>query len=154
MNLYRFDSELWLPRAREEVFEFFADARNLEKLTPAFLRFEVITPSPIRMQPGARIGYRLRVHGLPLRWESEITAWEPPHRLVDEQRRGPYRSWRHEHRFEEHDGGTLCVDEVDYSVPGGGLVHRLFVRRDVEAMFRFRRQKLIELFGDSQSGKF
>src|SRR4051794_31014227 len=129
MKLYRFDSELWLPQRREKVFEFFADARNLETITPEFLSFHVITPSPIRMQPGARIEYRLRVHGLPFRWESEITTWEPPRCFVDEQRRGPYRSWRHEHRFEEHGGGTRCIDEVVYAVPGGALFHRLFVRR-------------------------
>jgi ligand-binding SRPBCC domain-containing protein len=147
MTVHEFHSELWLPRPRAEVFPFFADARNLEAITPDWLHFEVLAPGPFEMRTGLRIDYRLRIHGLPLRWQSEITVWEPPHRFVDEQRRGPYRLWRHEHRFAERDGGTLCTDHVRYAVPGGGLVHRLFVRRDVERIFEFRRRKLAERFG-------
>ena len=144
--LFRLEAELWLPRPREEMFHFFADAFNLEALTPPWLHFEVLTPRPIQMRAGLRIDYRLRLRGLPLRWQSEITAWEPPHRFVDEQRRGPYRVWIHEHRLEERDGGTLTRDVVRYAVIGGGLVNALFVRPDVEKIFRFRQEKLRELF--------
>lgn len=147
---FHYDCELWLPRPVELVFPFFADARNLERITPPFLRFRVLTPEPIEMGVGTLIDYRLRVHGLPLRWRSEITAWDPPHRFVDEQRRGPYRKWHHEHTFEPRDGGTLAKDSVEYAVPGGALVDRLFVRRDVERIFAHRRRVLSELFGDSQ----
>jgi ligand-binding SRPBCC domain-containing protein len=147
MTIHELHSELWLPRPRAEVFPFFADARNLEAITPGWLRFQVLTPGPLEMRTGLRIDYRLRVHGLPLRWQSEITVWEPPQRFVDEQRRGPYRLWRHEHRFAERDGGTLCADHVRYAVPGGELVYRLFVRRDVERIFEFRRRRLTERFG-------
>jgi ligand-binding SRPBCC domain-containing protein len=130
----------------EEVFPFFADARNLEALTPPWLRFEVRTPAPIEMRAGALIDYRLRVHGLPLRWQSEITAWDPPHLFVDEQRRGPYRLWRHEHRFRADGDGTLVEDEVTYAVWGGGLVDALFVKRDLARIFAFRREALLAAF--------
>jgi ligand-binding SRPBCC domain-containing protein len=137
--------ELWLPLPREKVFPFFADAANLEAITPSFLNFVVLTPAPIVMRVGTRIDYNLRVHGLPLRWQSEITAWEPPHRFVDEQRRGPYRLWIHEHRFEERDGGTLCVDHVRYAVFGGRLIEKFFVRRDLGRIFAYRQSRIREL---------
>ena len=98
------------------------------------------------MKPGTLIDYELRVHGVPMRWQSEIAVWEPPWGFVDEQRRGPYRLWIHEHRFVEKDGGTLAVDEVRYAVPGGALINALFVARDVEKIFEFRTKKLKELF--------
>jgi ligand-binding SRPBCC domain-containing protein len=98
------------------------------------------------MHVGQRIDYRLRVRGVPIRWQSEITAWEPPHRFVDEQRRGPYRAWIHEHTFEAQDGGTLARDLVQYAVLGGALVNRLFVARDVERIFAFRSEMLREIF--------
>jgi ligand-binding SRPBCC domain-containing protein len=147
MRVHTFQDELWLPRPLEEVFPFFAEAGNLEILTPPWLRFEIITPRPIAMHAGALIDYRLRVHGVPIRWRSEITAWEPPRKFVDEQRRGPYRLWRHEHTFEARDGGTLCRDEVKYSAPFDFFSHRLLVRPDVERIFAYRREKLAELFG-------
>jgi len=96
------------------VFPFFAEARNLETLTPPWLKFEVLTPAPIVMRPGTLIDYRIRVHGLPIRWRTEITAWDPPHRFVDVQLHGPYTLWHHTHTFEERDGGTLCLDHVRY----------------------------------------
>ena len=146
MNPRLFESEIWLPRPVEEVFAFFADAGNLQALTPAWLDFTILTPNPIPMRPGTLIDYRLRLRGFPIRWRSEITAWEPPHRFVDQQRRGPYRLWVHEHRFEARDGGTQVVDAVRYAAPGGRLVDWLFVRRDVERIFQFRREALLALF--------
>lgn len=149
MTLYRLDTELWLPKPRLEVFPFFADAANLQRITPNWLSFEILTPKPIPMHVGAKIDYRLRVRGLPIRWQSEITAWEPPYRFIDEQRRGPYRIWKHEHRFEEKDGGTLCTDHIQYAVWGGALVNRLFVRRDVARIFEFRQVALKQIFAGS-----
>ena len=99
------------------------------------------------MHAGALIDYRLRVHGIPVRWRTKIGTWEPPQRFVDKQIRGPYRQWIHEHWFVEKDGGTLCNDEVRYAVWGGAVLNRLFVRRDVRAIFEFRRKKLLEMFG-------
>ena len=153
MKEFTFHSELWLPRRRDEVFPFFAEARNLETLTPPWLNFEVLTPPPIKLRAGARIDYRLRVHGLPLRWRTEITEWNPPHRFVDVQLRGPYTLWHHTHTFEERDGGTLCVDDVRYRPRGGTLMNRLFVRRDVESIFAFRRQRLARLFRENRRPK-
>lgn len=148
---YLLSSEIWLPRPREEVFAFFSDAFQLETLTPPWLKFEVLTPPPIELRAGATIDYKLRVHGLPLRWRSEITVWDPPHCFVDEQLRGPYRQWIHEHVFEERDGGTLSRDVVRYGVPGGPLMHALFVGRDVRKIFEFREKRLRELFGGEKS---
>jgi ligand-binding SRPBCC domain-containing protein len=142
-------TSLCLPRPLDEVFAFFADAHNLEILTPPWLRFEVLTPRPISLGVGVKIDYKLRVHGLPIRWQSEITAWEPPYRFVDQQLRGPYRVWRHEHRFREDPSGTVADDHVVYAVPGGALINRLFVARDVEKIFAFRSEKLREIFGQT-----
>ena len=146
---YDLHREQWFPRPLDEVFAFFADAGNLEAITPPWLGFEILTPRPIAMRPGALIDYRLRLRGLPVRWRTEISLWQPPHRFVDEQRRGPYREWRHEHTFAAVDDGTLVRDHVRYQVPGGRLVHELFVRRDVARIFDFRRDRLAQLLGDT-----
>jgi ligand-binding SRPBCC domain-containing protein len=130
----------------EQVFDFFSNATNLERITPPWIRFQVIAPAPIRMRQGLLIDYKLRIRGIPLRWQSEITVWEPQSYFVDEQRRGPYSFWRHEHRFEEVDGGTRVMDDVHYGVPGGRLVHAMLVRRDVQKIFGYRQQKLREIF--------
>ena len=144
--MFHFEDELWLPRGRNEVFPFFADARNLSEITPPWVQFQVLTPAPIVMQPGALIDYRIRVHGLPIRWRTEITEWDPPHRFVDVQLRGPYTLWHHTHMFEEQDGGTLCIDKVNYRPRGGAIINRLFVRKDVQRIFAYRRKRLLELF--------
>ena len=99
------------------------------------------------MSQGLKIDYKLRLRGLPVRWQSEITRWEPPALFVDEQRRGPYRLWVHEHRFREENGMTLAEDLVRYAVPGGWLVDRLFVRRDLRKIFDYRHSQLREAFG-------
>lgn len=129
----------------ESVFDFFADAGNLGKITPDWLQFEILTPGPISMATGTMIDYRIRLRGLPMRWRSEITLWEPPYRFVDEQRRGPYRSWIHEHRFVQRESGTDVIDEVRYSVHGGWLIEKLFVDRDLERIFDSRQERLAEL---------
>jgi len=146
MREFTLQTELWLPRPRSEVFPFFAEARNLEILTPPWLKFEVLTPAPIEMRAGALIDYRIRVHGIPIRWRTEITEWQAPCRFVDRQLRGPYTLWHHTHTFEERDGGTLCLDQVRYRPRGGALVNWLFVRRDVDRIFQFRQQRLRQLF--------
>jgi ligand-binding SRPBCC domain-containing protein len=151
MREHLFETELWLPCPRREVFAFFADAVNLQEITPPFLHFTVLTPAPIGMRAGAHIDYKLRIRGCPLRWRTLISAWEPPVRFVDEQVRGPYRRWIHEHRFAEKDGGTTVHDRVRYSVPGGALVNWFFVRRDVEKIFEFRKRELLKRFAASAS---
>jgi ligand-binding SRPBCC domain-containing protein len=151
MKEYSLQTELWLPRPRDEVFPFFAEARNLEATTPAWLRFEVLTPAPIAMRAGTLIDYRIRVHGIAIRWRTEIAEWQPPHRFVDVQLRGPYALWHQTHTFEERDGGTLCGDHVRYRPRGGVFMQWLFVRRDVEHIFVHRQQRLKELFGPAPS---
>lgn len=101
------------------------------------------------MRAGTLIDYRIHWRGLPIRWRSEISLWEPPYRFVDRQIRGPYRLWHHEHRFTESNDGTEVVDQVDYGVWGGSLIERLFVRRDVVAIFEYRKRRLRELFPTS-----
>ncbi len=141
------EADQWVPRPIEEVFEFFSDAYNLECLTPSLLRFKVLTPAPIDMHPGTLIDYKLRVHGVPLRWRTEITEWDPPHSFVDTQLKGPYTLWHHTHRFESVNGGTRCTDTVLYRVFGGRLIQSLFVGRDVEAIFDYRQAEMRKRFG-------
>ena len=143
---YRLETAVWLPSEIADVFAFFSDARNLEFITPEWLRFRIKTPMPVMLKPGSLLDYSLQLRGVPVRWLSEITAWDPPYRFVDEQRKGPYRRWVHEHVFRKKDSGTEVVDRVDYTVPGGRLVHRLFVKGDVTSIFRYRRRKLTEIF--------
>lgn len=145
--------EQWVPTPIDQVFPFFADAQNLQALTPPWLSFRILTEQ-VEMRRGARIEYRLRLHGIPLSWLTVITDWEPGVRFVDEQLSGPYRLWRHEHRFESRDGGTLLTDHVEYCAPGGPLtpiVHRLFVRPDLERIFEYRRKIVAERFGSAKS---
>ncbi len=146
MRIFTLHSRVSLPKPLEEVFAFFAEARNLEELTPPWLKFEILAPGPIKMQAGARIDYRLRLRGIPIRWQSEITAWEPPQRFIDIQRRGPYRLWEHEHRFIAEGATTIAEDSVRYGVPGGWLADQLFVRRDLARVFAYRRAKLEQIF--------
>jgi ligand-binding SRPBCC domain-containing protein len=146
MRIREFQSELWLPLPPAEIFPFFADAANLEALTPPWLNFKIITPTPVTMHEGALIDYQLRVRGVPLRWRTRLNAWQPPHRFVDEQLRGPYRQWIHEHTFLASEGGTLARDVVRYAVPLDFLTHRWLVRPDVEKIFAFRAQALKKRF--------
>jgi len=146
MKEFTLQTEVWLPRPRDEVFAFFADARNLDALTPPWVKFAMVTPGFIEMRAGTLIDYRIRVHGIPIRWQTEITEWQPPHHFVDRQLSGPYTLWHHTHTFEECNGGTLCLDHVRYRPRGGALVHWLFVRRDVERIFNYRQYRLKQLF--------
>ncbi len=141
------DCDIWLPLSCDAVFAFFSDAFKLEQLTPGWLRFRVQTAAPIEMGRGTLIDYRLRLRGIPIRWRTEITAWEPPVRFEDSQLRGPYQKWVHEHTFQEVNGGTLMRDRVIYSVPGGPLVERILVRGDVRRIFEYRQCRLPELLG-------
>ena len=150
MRVREFQCELWLPQPPEKIFPFFADAGNLDAITPPWLNFRIVKPQPFEMRAGALIDYKLRVRGLPLRWRTLIKEWQPPFRFVDEQLRGPYRQWLHTHTFETRDGGTLARDVVHYAVPFDFVAHRLFVRRDIEKIFSFRQQALREKFGSGR----
>jgi ligand-binding SRPBCC domain-containing protein len=140
---YQLRTRLFVARDLDTTFGFFADAGNLQRLTPPWLDFSILTPQPIAMAAGALIDYRIRVHGVPIRWRTVIAEWCPPVRFVDQQLEGPYRSWHHTHTFTAADGGTLVEDTVRYRPLGGALVHRLFVRRDLDRIFRFRQQEIL-----------
>lgn len=144
------EREQLVPRHRSEVFPFFADARNLERLTPPELRFAILTPGPIEMRAGAVIDYRLSLVGVPFRWRTRIEVFEPEDRFIDVQARGPYKTWRHQHEFREVPGGTALYDRVEYELPFGPLgdvVHAAIVRRQLDAIFSYRRATIEGLFG-------
>jgi ligand-binding SRPBCC domain-containing protein len=142
--------ELWVPKRVEDVFPFFADAANLNTLTPPWLKFEILTPLPIDMRAGALIDYRIGLKGVPMKWRTLISTWEPPKRFVDEQIRGPYMLWHHTHEFETQERGgvvgTLCIDRVRYKHAGGPIAERLLVAKDLTRIFDYRQEKMRELF--------
>lgn len=141
----------WVPRPLPETFAFFAEPANLARITPAWLDFR-ITSDAEEMREGLRIEYRIRPLLLPMKWVSVITEYDPPVRFVDEQAKGPYRTWRHEHGFRARDGGTEVTDAVRYALPLGpigALAHALFVRRQLESIFDHRARTLEELLGEA-----
>ncbi len=146
MKTFEFRNEIWIPRTSDEIFDFFSDAANLDYLTPEWLHFRILTPRPIAMAEGTEIDYYLRLRGLPLRWRSRITRWDPPNFFVDEQVRGPYRSWIHEHHFRPTAGGTMVEDHVRYAVWGGVVANRFLVARDLARIFAYRNRRLVERF--------
>jgi ligand-binding SRPBCC domain-containing protein len=141
MRYFELTREQWLAAPLEVVFTFFAEPCNLEAITPPWLHFALLPPLPTDLHEGARIFYRLRWRGIPLRWVTEIAEWQPPRRFVDVQQRGPYSLWHHTHEFEATKGGTRMRDTVRYALPlgvVGCIAHRLIVRRDLEAIFDYR----------------
>jgi ligand-binding SRPBCC domain-containing protein len=150
MRVHSLQREQRLAAAPERVFRFFAEARNLERLTPPFLRFSLVSEPPAEIATGTLIRYRLRVRGVPIRWTSRIEQWEPPRRFADLQLRGPYRYWHHLHEFEPDSGGTLIRDTVHYAMRGGPLGEWLrprLVEPDLERIFDYRSEQVDRIFG-------
>ncbi|HEY6781160.1 MAG TPA: SRPBCC family protein [Thermoleophilaceae bacterium] len=149
MRVHTLERSQRVPAPSDEVFGFYADAFNLELITPPWLGFRVLTPGPIRMRPGTLIEYRLRLHGVPVRWVTRIEEWEAGRRFVDVQVRGPYRLWHHTHDFEAAADETIVSDRVRYALPlgpCGELARWAFVTRDLERIFRYRQTAVTTRF--------
>jgi ligand-binding SRPBCC domain-containing protein len=157
MRIFTLEREQLLPGRPDEVFPFFADARNLEAITPPLLRFEVVTPGEIPMRVGTLIQYRLTLRGVGVNWLTSIQEWDPPWRFVDMQVRGPYALWHHTHEFAEGSGGegTVMRDTVRYAIGFGvfgAVAARAFVHRDVAAIFDFRRGAVVAALSANAAG--
>lgn len=147
--MHLFQSSTLIKRPIDEVFDFFSKAENLNELTPPFLKFKILTPLPLEMKKGTFIDYSISLNGLPFRWKTLISDWNPGVSFVDEQLKGPYKIWRHTHKFKSEGEFTRMTDDVVYLSPGGilePLIDRLFVKKKVQEIFRYREKKLMELF--------
>lgn len=150
MKPHLLERETKLYRPLPEIFAFFSNAENLGKVTPAEVQFTILTPFPIRMHIGTLIDYRIKLMGIPFFWRTVITDYDPPHRFVDQQLKGPYVFWHHEHSFEQKNGYVLMTDRVHYLSPGGflePLVDALFVKKQLDNVWAYRDKTFTELFG-------
>jgi ligand-binding SRPBCC domain-containing protein len=156
MKVFTLQRTQTVPASLDEVFGFFRLPENLARVTPAWLNFRILTPSPIEMRVGTLIDYTIGWLGLTMRWTTLITAYDPPHRFVDEQLKGPYSFWHHTHTFFEKDGVTAMTDTVRYALPFGvvgALAHALVVRRQVEHIFEYRTKIIAQEFENDDTGK-
>jgi ligand-binding SRPBCC domain-containing protein len=154
MRVYTLRREQWVAEPLERIFPFFAQPENLALITPPGLGFRLLTPRPVIMEKGRLIDYTIRLLGLRIRWRTLITRFDPPRCFVDEQLSGPYSFWHHTHRFEQRNGGTCLIDEVNYALPlllagpVGEMVHSLYVRPSLVRIFDYRQQVFASLFGE------
>lgn len=156
MKTYTLERSQLIPRSRNEVFVFFSDAFNLERITPPFLRFRILTTPPISMEAGTFIEYRITLFGIPINWETLIERWTPESSFVDIQTRGPYALWRHTHSFEEKVPGLVLMrDHVEYGIPFGAIgriAHALFIKRWLREIFDYRAAMTLRLLSGCRKG--
>jgi len=148
MKIYTLKTRQKIAKPRSELFDFFQRPENLEKITPASVGFRILTPSPIKMKVGTVLDYTIRLFGLPVRWTTLITEYEPPFRFSDVALRGPYSFWFHNHTFKEDDNGTIMIDEVRYALPLGfigRMVNFLWVKRQLNYIFNYRAKVIKDL---------
>lgn len=147
--------ETLLPLPLDQVFPFFAEAGNLQRITPPELQFHIETPLPVKMKQGTLLNYRLRLAGVPFRWRSRISVWDPPRRFLDEQLRGPYKEWVHLHTFEETSTGTRIIDRVRYRLPFHplSLPAAPLVQRQLHRIFTYREQAVRGLVGGNSAAR-
>jgi ligand-binding SRPBCC domain-containing protein len=151
MKIYTLKQKQVLSRPLKEVFAFFARPENLQQITPPELGFQIITPSPIVMEKGSLIDYQIRLSGLPFRWRTLISSYNPPHEFVDEQIKGPYSFWHHRHQFYAEGDETVIEDTVTYTIPFGILgriVHTLFIRAKLRKIFEYRKAIIERWFAE------
>lgn len=151
--MHTLERQQWVPTPLAETFEFFSRAENLGLLTPPWLGFEILTPTPIPMCSGAIIDYKITMHGVPMRWKTRIEAWNFGESFVDRQVVGPYREWVHTHTFQAMDGGTLITDVVRYRLPFGffgRIAHSVSVRAKLAAIFDYRYHAIRNVLGGSE----
>ncbi len=151
MKLYTLDSIQFINKPIEDVFEFFSNPDNLSVITPPKLGFKILTPTPIKMSAGRLIDYKIYLMGFPIHWRALITDFDPPHTFIDQQIKGPYTIWHHTHTFQKVDGGVEIKDRVVYSIPFsilGRILNFLWIRKDLENIFNYRKKVIDELFGN------
>lgn len=149
MKYRLFKDETLIDATLEDAFDFFCKAENLERLTPDFLQFKIVTPLPVEMREGQIIDYKLKIHGISVKWQSVISEWNPPNGFVDKQIKGPYRLWIHRHTFESLGSRTRMVDEVKYLSPGfilEPIINKLFVEKDIRKIFDYRKREMSKIF--------
>jgi hypothetical protein len=149
MKTFEINMKQYINKPLEVVFEFFSKPENLEMITPKSLSFNILTPTPIKMEKGSLIDYTIRLFGVPIHWRTLISDYEPPFRFVDQQIKGPYTFWHHTHTFKLVEGGVEIIDEVKYSLPLGWLgtlAHAIWVRKDLEEIFEYRKTVIQNYF--------
>ena len=149
MKTFEINIKQHINKPLEVVFEFFSKPENLEMITPESLSFNMLTPTPVKMEKGSLIDYTIRLFGIPIHWRTLISDYEPPFRFVDQQIKGPYTFWHHTHTFKLVEGGVEIIDEVKYSLPLGWLgtlAHAIWVRKDLEEIFEYRKTVIQNYF--------
>ena len=149
MKYYKLLKSQFIDKPINEVFSFFEKPENLQEITPLYLNFKIITPSPIKMEVGQIISYNIKLRGIPIKWNSLISSYDPPNSFIDQQIKGPYAIWHHTHRFKEQDGGTLIEDEVKYAIPFGivgRILNYLFIKNDLKKIFQYREERIALIF--------